>query len=158
MEDVARLMAIEDIKQLKARYFRSLDTQDWPLMRDHVFAQDIICDFRGSTTDPITGFNPAPEATSDILRGADTALAAIAAGMAGVRSVHHGHMPEIAIIDDTRATGIWAMFDSLQMKKGPVREITRWGHYHEDYIHMAAGWRIAKMRLKRLRLDYVMVS
>lgn len=158
MTEIERLVAIEDIKLVKSRYFRSLDTQDWDLMRDHVFADTVICDFRGSTTDPITGFNPAPEATGAILEGAEPALSAIAASMKGVRSVHHGHMPEIILTGPDHATGIWAMYDNLRMEKGPVREITGWGHYHEDYVRTPAGWRISRIRLTRLRLDYVMAS
>ncbi len=29
MNDVERLLAIEDIRQLKARYYRCMDTKDW---------------------------------------------------------------------------------------------------------------------------------
>lgn len=157
MREVDALQAIEDIKVLKARYFRSLDTQDWDLM-GQVFADDVVCDFRGSTVDPASGFNPAPEATDNVLRGKDAAIAAIAASMAGVRSIHHGHMPEISVTGPDSATGIWAMFDNLRMQKGPARELTGYGHYHEIYVRTQAGWRIAEVRLTRLRIDYIMAS
>ena len=30
-------------------------------------------------------------------------------------TTHHGHMPEITILSDTEAEGIWAMFDYVQI-------------------------------------------
>ncbi len=38
---------IEDIKQLKARYFRMMDTKDWDAMRK-VFAADVVVDTTSS--------------------------------------------------------------------------------------------------------------
>jgi hypothetical protein len=28
-----------------------------------------------------------------------------------------------------------------------------YGHYHEDYVRTAAGWRIAAIRLTRIRVE-----
>lgn len=149
------LAATEAIKVLKARYFRALDTQDWDLMRQ-VLADDVISDFRGATTDPVTGFNPAGAVTEVVMNGADTVISAMAAGMSGVRSVHHGHMPEIEITAPDRAQGVWAMFDSLRYPPGgALAEINGWGHYHETYVRTADGWRIDAIRLTRLRLDFI---
>ncbi|MBK6739384.1 MAG: nuclear transport factor 2 family protein [Haliea sp.] len=38
---------IEAIKQLKARYFRTMDTKDWPAMRQ-VFCDDVVMDSTAS--------------------------------------------------------------------------------------------------------------
>ena len=38
---------VEEIKKLKARYFRSLDSKDWELYAS-VFAEDCLVDLRGS--------------------------------------------------------------------------------------------------------------
>jgi hypothetical protein len=48
MDVAERLRAIEDIKALKARYFRCMDNKDWPGLQA-VFAPDVVCDFRDST-------------------------------------------------------------------------------------------------------------
>ena len=149
------LAATEAIKVLKARYFRAVDTQDWDLMRQ-VLAQDVVCDFRGATTDPATGFNPAGEVTEVVIEGLAKAIPAMAAGMSGVRSVHHGHMPEIEVTGPDSASAIWAMFDSLRYPPGQaLRELNGCGHYHETYVRTADGWRIGSIRLTRLRLDFV---
>ena len=45
MDEIERMTAIEDIRRLKARYFRCLDTKDWDGFRD-VFASDGEMDMR----------------------------------------------------------------------------------------------------------------
>ena len=40
---VAGVDDVEAIKQLKARYFRAMDTKDWDAMRD-VFTDDVVVD------------------------------------------------------------------------------------------------------------------
>ena len=38
MNDIERLLAIEEIKRLKARYFYAFDHKDWTMWREQVFA------------------------------------------------------------------------------------------------------------------------
>jgi SnoaL-like domain len=45
---------LEAIKQLKARYFRTMDTKDWAGMRE-VFADDVVVDTTDSGGGVITG-------------------------------------------------------------------------------------------------------
>jgi len=71
---------IESIKQLKARYFRAMDTKDWDAMR-LVFADDVVMD----TT----------ESGGGVLRGGDACIAFLRETIGDVVTVHHGHTPEI---------------------------------------------------------------
>ena len=48
MDEVERLIAIEEIKHLKARYFRCMDTKDWDGLAG-VFAPDAVMDMSGET-------------------------------------------------------------------------------------------------------------
>ncbi len=73
---------VEAIKQLKARYFRTMDTKDWAGMR-RVFTDDVVVD----TTDSGGG----------VVTGADAFLEFLQQTLAGAVTVHHGHMPEIAL-------------------------------------------------------------
>ncbi len=51
-----------------------------------------------------------------------------------VITVHHGHMPEITLLSDTTARGIWAMEDKLWWPEGsPLVHLHGYGHYHETY-------------------------
>lgn len=51
MDQVEKLLAIEEIKQCKARYWRAIDSKDFDLLRT-VFADDIVFDLSDSTRDP----------------------------------------------------------------------------------------------------------
>lgn len=128
---------IEAIKQLKARYFRTMDTKDWAAMRQ-VFADDVVIDTTASGGALITG--------------ADEFMAFLGETIAEATTVHHGHTPEIALTSDTTATGIWALQDIVIFPTG-VR-LDGYGHYHEQYRKEAGEWRIASSTLTRLHMDF----
>ena len=53
MDGIERLQAIEDIKQLKARYFRCMDTKDWDGFAA-VFTPDATMDVSGEMRDGVS--------------------------------------------------------------------------------------------------------
>jgi uncharacterized protein (TIGR02246 family) len=128
---------IEAIKQLKARYFRTMDTKDWSGMRQ-VFADDVTMDTTGSGGAVVTG--------------ADEFLRFLREAIGDVVTVHHGHTPEIELTSPTAARGVWAMEDMLRWPDG--RELHGYGHYHETYEKTGGAWRIKTSRLTRLRMDF----
>ena len=145
MEPVERLMATEEIKQLKARYFRCMDTKDWAGF-EQVFAADAVMDMSSEMRDQTT--------RGGITRGAAQIAAMVRTVVGPVVTVHHGHMPEIDITSPTTASGVWAMEDKLRWPEGsPVRTIHGYGHYHETYERTDDGWRIKTITLTRLRVD-----
>lgn len=129
---------IEEIKQLKARYFRTLDTKDWEGYRQ-IFADDVVIDTTESGGERITG--------------ADAFLEYLGTALAGATTVHQGHMPEITLTSDTTATGIWALHD-IVIWPGGMR-LDGFGHYHETYVKGDDGWRIASSKLTRVHADFV---
>lgn len=144
MDAAERLLAIEEIKQLKARYFRCMDTKDWDGFAA-VFAPDADMDVSGEVPhDPESG-----------LRHGNTAIAAfVRSNVDPVVTVHHGHMPEITVHDEDTASGIWSMEDKLRWPDGSsFRTLHGYGHYHETYRRVDGQWRIQTLRLTRLRLD-----
>lgn len=134
-----RLLAIEDIKRLKARYFRLLDAQDWEAWRG-CFTEDLKADVR------------ADAGPDGLLVGREAWVGFVQQSLSGGMSIHHGHMPEIELVDLDRATGVWAMQDHVAI---PVDETSAFvvegrGHYHETYRRGVDGqWRIASLRLTR---------
>ena len=135
-----RLLDIEEIKRLKARYFRTLDYKDWDGFA-RVFARD--------------GVLEVPEADI-VARGREAIVAAVSAPLTDARTVHHGHMPEIEITGPDTARGTWAMFDYVEWPRPDSGErvgITGYGHYLEEYIREDGEWRIARTHLARLRVD-----
>jgi uncharacterized protein (TIGR02246 family) len=136
-------MSIEDIeaiKQLKARYFRCMDTKDWDGYR-RVFTDDVVVETEG---DP-HGEHHGGDAFVEFLR----------ATLDGVVTAHHGHTPEIEVTSPETASGVWAMEDELWWPEGgPFKHLHGYGHYHESYEKQADGaWRIKSLKLTRLRTD-----
>lgn len=128
---------IEAIRQLKARYCRTMDTKDWAGMRQ-VFADDVTMDTTASG--------------GSLMTGADDFMAFLREAIGDVVTVHHCHMPEIDITSPNTASGIWAMEDQLRFPDGT--ELSGYGHYHEAYVRLEDGWRIQSCTLTRLRMDF----
>jgi hypothetical protein len=164
MTDTEKLLAIEEIKQLKARYFQCLDCKDWSGFLE-VFAPDVEFDLRNSFTavDPISGASRVygqPGLLSGLdtsgwkMNGRDQIIANGAAQFAEVSTVHQGFNPQITIHGADQASGIWAMQDMLRFPPhGPIGEIRGYGHYHETYRRIDGRWVIQTTTLKRLRVD-----
>ncbi|MGF6472109.1 nuclear transport factor 2 family protein [Paraburkholderia youngii] len=142
MTDIEKLVAIEEIKQLKARYFRCIDTKNWDGFKS-VFAPDARFDI----SDDVPGC---------ILVDREKIEQAVSVPLAECVSVHHGHCPEIEITSGTTASGIWAMEDMLRWEADsgyPNRTLHGYGHYVETYEKIDGQWHIKSMKLQRLRVD-----
>jgi hypothetical protein len=154
VEPLQTLFALEEIRKLKARYFRGVDTHDWDLLGE-VFGDDIVCDFRGATTP--TGADSGASLLREedqVLRGRAAVLAGLELGLKGVASVHQGFLPEIEIVDEETAIGVWAMSDILVPADAtPFRVLRGYGQYHETYRVERGAWRIVACRLTRLRVE-----
>jgi hypothetical protein len=151
MEQIRDLGAVEQIKQVKARYFRGVDTSDAELVRS-ILADDCVLDYRGCCTDPTTHEDFLP-AMNIVMRGR---AAWPSQGMrhAGIVSVHQGHNCEISFSSDTTAHVIWSMTDRLFMPAGaPFAVMTGYGYYHETYEKAAGAWSIKTLRIERLRVE-----
>jgi uncharacterized protein (TIGR02246 family) len=135
---VSAIDDLEAIRHLKARYFRTMDAQDWAAMRQ-VFADDVVVD--------------TSEAGGGVVRGADEFMAFLQDALRGAVTVHQGHMPEIDLTSETTATGIWALNDIVIWPNG--MRLDGYGHYHETYEKGADGWRIKSSKLTRLHTDFV---
>jgi uncharacterized protein (TIGR02246 family) len=129
---------LEAIRQLKARYFRLMDTKDWDAMRS-VFTDDVVIDTTASGGSVVTG--------------ADAFIAFLRETIGDAVTVHQGHMPEITTTSESTASGVWALHDIVIFPTG-VR-LDGYGHYHETYAKGADGeWRIASSALTRLHADF----
>jgi uncharacterized protein (TIGR02246 family) len=127
---------IEAIRQLKARYFRTMDTKDWAGMR-RVFSDDVVLD--------------TSEAGGSLVTGADEFMMFLQEVLSGAVTVHQGHMPEIELTSPTTATGIWALNDIVIWPDGT--RLTGYGHYYETYEKAAGDWKIRSSKLTRLHTD-----
>lgn len=133
------LQAAEAIKQLKARYFRWLDTKQWQTW-SAVFTHDVVMAI--------------PE-QDRVIEGRQAVVQYVHDEFVDAQTIHHGFMPEIEFISDSEATGVWAMEGRVETSE---ENIHSFGHYHEAYRIEDGGWRIARIALHRLRVDNVKKS
>ena len=124
---------LEAIRQLKARYFRLMDTKQWDAWRE-LFTED----FRGLYRGPHPDISYASR---------EEFIASNREILEPLVTVHHGHMPEITLTGPDTATGIWAMYDRVEM---PGNRFEGYGHYHEQYRKTDGEWRISAITLTRL--------
>ena len=130
-----RLADIEAIKQLKARYFRLMDTQDWAGLGG-VFTRDAVA-----------------QGGDQEVAGRPAVVDFISRASEGARSAHQGFLPEIEILGDGRARGIWAMQDYFEVRgTEPLVGFTGFGHYQDSYAIEDGAWRISASRLTRIKI------
>ena len=143
MTDAERLLAIEEIKQVKSRYFRCMDTKDWAGF-EAVFAADAAVDYTP----------PGGNAADWSYRGAGNIVTFVRKALETAITIHQGHMPEVEVTSPTTARAIFAMEDLIWWPEGSRRKTLHgWGHYHETFEKIGGKWLIKTVRLTRLRVD-----
>lgn len=102
-DTLARLVAIEDIRQLKSRYFAAVDVKDWRAI-GRIFTGDARVDFSGECKHHVghhgltaEGINPADW----VVIGGE----AMAKVIEGAAAIHQGHNPQIQIHTPETASG-----------------------------------------------------
>ena len=127
---IERLEAIEEIRRLKARYWRFVDTKQWERFGE-LWAPD------ATFTDHSAAFH---------CDGAQEVRDKIAAALPDdVVTVHHGHQSEIEIESPDRARGIWAMEDYLIFR-------TRGGSSDQRRTDLDGSWiRSLRRELRQAR-------
>ena len=151
MTETERLAAIEEIRKLKAAYWRGVDMADGDLVRS-ILAEDCELDYMGCCTDPQTGADHMP-AMNVVLRGRDSWISDAFEGPRVV-TVHQGHQAEIEVTGQTSAKGIWVFTDRFFMPDGaPFSRLTGYGHYHDTYELQDGSWKLKTTRITRIRVE-----
>ena len=150
---VQQLLDIEEIRQLKARYFRLLDAKEWSAWTD-VFTADLEFIY----ADPsIQNVPPDAERLSDgkARVGREQLVAFISEAMRNVTTVHHGHMPEISLIDRDTATAHWRLTNYCEYRtsEGSNEWSRGYGHYDDEYVRTVEGCRIRRSVFFRRDMD-----
>ncbi|MEZ5573704.1 MAG: nuclear transport factor 2 family protein [Halioglobus sp.] len=128
-ERIARLEAIEDIRQLKARYFHACDHKQPDIVRECFAAGDIdlrygrIGNF-GNREDMLAVF---------------TELAC----QPHIVEMHHGQNPRIEVHDANNATGVWGLYYYLiDTRRQTVTQLA--GFYDDTYLRHDGLWCITR--------------
>lgn len=130
------LLEIEKIQQLKGKYCRYLDGNDWDLMRDEVLTGDVIAEYSDGDLH-YDGSEAVIKFLTESIGGPD------------ILTMHTGHMPEITLIGDTTATGVWYLHDIVIVPAVKLM-IQGNGVYHDEYRKENGEWRISKTGYQRL--------
>lgn len=131
MDPVELLLAVEEIKQLKYRYLRTLDLKRWDDFAA-VFVPEVSADYG-----------------EGLVFGSREELVAFMRDSLGPRivTVHQCHHPEIDV-DGDRATGVWYLEDKVLMPDH--RRVLEGAAYYEDrYVRTGEGWRIEHTGYRR---------
>jgi SnoaL-like domain len=132
-----QLADIEDIRQLKARYFRYIDSKQWSKLA--------------------TLFTAHPTIDVGVKYSSGKELAENTAALLGdAPSAHQGFLPEIEVRGNS-ASGIWAMEDYVSFPPGSSYKngFHGYGQYHDTYQRIDGKWYISSTVLSRFRVDTV---
>lgn len=133
---VQQLSDLEDIRTLKHRYFRGIDTADMELLAT-LFTADIGVDYRGGTY-------------RVRLEGRDNMLEFLANSFhSGAVAMHHGHMPEITLTGEDSADGLWYLEDIFINVERQSHTIGS-AIYRDQYRREDGRWKIARTEYDRV--------
>ena len=133
MSDIEYLLALEEIRLLKARRDRAVDTKDWALYRS------LHADNHVSHNDGYARWESADVMIENVKALLDETKT----------SVHHSHTPEIEFESATTAKGIWAMEGmSFWTQDGQDHWFQAFGHYFESYERREDRWLFTSRSLK----------
>ncbi|EZP74056.1 putative dehydratase [Sphingomonas paucimobilis] len=131
-----QLSDFEDIRTLKHRYFRGIDTADMALLGT-LFTDDVTVDYRGGTY-------------RVSLSGRENMLEFLANSFhSGAVAMHHGHMPEITLTGEDEAEGIWYLEDIFIDVEHSSHTIGS-AIYRDVYRREGGKWLIARTEYDRV--------
>jgi hypothetical protein len=138
------LVAIHQITQLKYRYVRAVDTQDWALLRT-VFTADARAWYDNGAMAAESG-----DAIVALLSGACRPT---------IYSSHTALHPEITLTGPGTATGVWRFEDivhfvrpdpDIAIQANGGERLIGAGYYYDEYAIEDGDWRIASTGYVRL--------
>lgn len=143
MDRLEKLVAGQEIANLRARYARFVDTKDWASLK-LLFAQDVEYE-----RVPIA--STSADTQIETHRGVDTMMSLVAKATEGLSSIHHCFMPEIEVNTSDEATGVWAMSSVVRSETDPASiSFEAAGYYHDNYQRLDTVWVFKKIRVVRL--------
>ena len=132
---------IEAIKRLKSRYWRYIDDKQWEELAG-CFAKEPFAEYMG----PETQFRSV-EAIIEYLKG-DPRFE--------TTTYHHGHMPDIEIVSDVTAKGVWAFYVNISMTRADsASALILAGFYQDEYLKEDGVWRIKNTKARVTSMETV---
>ena len=144
MEAIDRLLAIEEIRNLKHKYFRAIDMADYELLST-IFTDDITVDYRGGT------YRWQASGKDEIITSMKYSFHDQTCAM------HTGHHPEIEIIDGKNASGLWYLHDIFyNFNENIITQGT--ALYKDKYVYQDSKWLIQFSEYDRISESIVPIA
>ncbi len=121
------LEEFEQIKRLKYRYFRALDTNDWAMMKE-CLSETCVANYDGGKY--------SFDGRAKIIDFFNTYMC-----RPTLITLHQAHHPEIELLDEDNATGIWYLQD-IVIDLEANTTLRGAGFYHDHYQRIKDEWRI----------------
>ena len=146
MDGLERLLVIEDIKQLRAKYCRSIDSHAFDRLSE-VLTEDFVLDM--SPTGKVLG------SEVPVISGRDSVIGMFHTAFAPLRMLLHiVTIPEIEFQDETHATGVWRQETFIKENRPDLPGLgLAYATVFDTYRKETEGWRIASVRVE---LDIVL--
>jgi hypothetical protein len=135
-KNIQQLMDIEAIKQLKHAYFRCVDTANLEELGT-LFHEEVKVRFKGG------GYEWSLDSRQEYVDNIGMAFSKEAIGQ------HNAHHPEIQMLSDTEATGIWYLADNMWLLNHNALT-TGTALYWDRYLKVDGKWVIKETRYERL--------
>jgi SnoaL-like domain len=123
---------IEALKQLKATYFRDVDSKQWLALREHFIP--------GAQVDTTGSLGP-------YFPNRELFVAFTAFTLSAINTRHKGYDPQIELTSDSTANGVWTMQDRLSL--AGLVTIHGYGHYIDTYEKVDGKWVVTSSKLTR---------
>ncbi|WP_150292636.1 nuclear transport factor 2 family protein [Sphingobium estronivorans] len=133
---IEQLPDLEDIKVLKHRYFRFMDTGQWSALAA-LFTETAHIDYRGGT------YRCQMDGRDNLVEFLANSFNSDAVAM------HHGHMPEITFTGRDTAEGIWYLEDIFIHLDTNLHTFGS-AIYHDSYQRVGGEWLIARSEYDRV--------
>ncbi len=128
---IARLEAIEAIKQLKARYFQACDNKQPERVRSCFVDGEMLIDYGR-----VGSFNNADDMVAVFTKYACEEH---------IVEMHHAQNAQIEVYSADEATGTWGLFYyMIDTRRKQVTQLA--GFYEDEYRFEYGGWRISATR------------
>ncbi|MDY0072259.1 MAG: nuclear transport factor 2 family protein [Thauera sp.] len=132
---IARLEALEDIRNLKHRYLNACDLKEVEVIRDCFATGPVLIDYEG------VGVFEDRDSFVDLYQSL--------ACHPNVVDSHHGANPEIELTSETTAKGRWGLgYFNLDANTGETRQLGVM--YEDEYRREPEGWKIIVSRSRLL--------
>ena len=132
------------VQFIMSAYCRYVDTKQWESL-SALIADNASLEFQDIDGNILYAFT-GPSGLVEASKNAITELV----------TVHNLHNPEISFSDDQHAFAIWAMEDRFYKRDSSgksIRVFHGFGHYHVAFVNQSGSWKIASLKLTRLRLE-----